>query len=53
LDKIKNSPESRKEWMLERFKLAAQIIREIKNFSFGNTEITLKKFTLINLCGQN
>jgi REP element-mobilizing transposase RayT len=49
LDKIKNSPESRKEWMLERFKLAAQSHQRNKEFQFwqyGNhaEEIYTNKF---------
>lgn len=34
LDKIQNSPESRKEWMLERFKLAAQKHQRNKEYQF-------------------
>jgi len=34
LEKIKNSPESRKEWMLERFKLAAQKHQRNKEYQF-------------------
>ena len=34
LDKIQNSPESRREWMLERFKLAAQKHKRNKEYQF-------------------
>ena len=34
LDKIQSSPESRKEWMLERFKLAAQKHHRNKEYQF-------------------
>jgi len=34
LDKIQSSPESRKEWMLERFKLAAQKHQRNKEYQF-------------------
>ena len=34
LEKIQNSPESRKEWMLERFKLAAQTHSRNKDYQF-------------------
>jgi REP element-mobilizing transposase RayT len=34
LDKIQNSPESRREWMLERFKLAAQKHQRNKEYQF-------------------
>ena len=34
LEKIQNSPESRKEWMLERFKLAAQTHNRNKDYQF-------------------
>jgi REP element-mobilizing transposase RayT len=49
LDKIQNSPESRKEWMLERFKLAAEKHTRNKNYQFwqyGNhaEEIFFNKF---------
>ncbi|WP_194139662.1 hypothetical protein [Flavobacterium hungaricum] len=49
LEKIQNSPESRKEWMLERFKLAAQQHTRNKVFQFwqyGNyaEEIYANKF---------
>lgn len=49
LDQIKNSTESRKEWMLERFKLAAQNHQRNKDYQFwqyGNhaEEIYSNKF---------
>jgi REP element-mobilizing transposase RayT len=49
LDKIKNSPESRREWMLERFKLSAQSHHRNKEYQFwqyGNhaEEIYTNKF---------
>ncbi|MBF4507802.1 transposase [Flavobacterium sp. JLP] len=34
LEKIQNNPESRKEWMLERFKLASEKHQRNKNFQF-------------------
>ncbi|SNS00685.1 transposase, partial [Flavobacterium sp. ov086] len=34
LEKIQNSPESRREWILERFKLAAQIHQRNKEYQF-------------------
>jgi len=34
LEKIKNSPESRREWMLERFKLAAEGHKRNKEYQF-------------------
>ncbi|WP_349293605.1 transposase [Flavobacterium flavigenum] len=34
LDKIQNSPESRREWMLERFKLATQSHNRNKDYQF-------------------
>jgi REP element-mobilizing transposase RayT len=34
LDKIQNNPESRREWMLERFKLAAQKHQRNKEYQF-------------------
>ena len=34
LEKIQNSPESRKEWMLERFKFAAQTHSRNKDYQF-------------------
>jgi REP element-mobilizing transposase RayT len=34
LEKIQNSPESRKEWMLERFKLATQTHNRNKDYQF-------------------
>jgi REP element-mobilizing transposase RayT len=49
LEKIQNSPESRKEWILERFKLAAEKHTRNKNYQFwqyGNhaEEILSNKF---------
>lgn len=49
LDKIQTEPESRREWMLERFKLATETHSRNKNFQFwqyGNhaEEIYLEKF---------
>jgi REP element-mobilizing transposase RayT len=49
LEKIQNSPESRREWMLERFKLAAQKHQRNKEYQFwqyGNhaEEIYTDKF---------
>jgi hypothetical protein len=50
--KIQNSPESRRDWMLERFKLATESHSRNKIISFGNMAIILKKFTATSLCGQ-
>jgi hypothetical protein len=44
LDKIQNSPESLKESILERFKLTAQNIPEIKTINFSNRAIMRKIF---------
>jgi len=49
LDKIQNEPESRREWMLERFKLATATHSRNKNYQFwqyGNhaEEIYTEKF---------
>ena len=64
LEKIKNSPESRRDWMLERFKLATESHSKNKNYQFyfassleksscGNMAIILKKCTATNLCRQS
>ncbi|MEN2398875.1 transposase [Flavobacterium sp. MC2016-06] len=58
LDKIQNEPESRREWMLERFKLATESHSRNTNYQFwqyGNhaEEIYTSKFIRLNLCGQN
>jgi REP element-mobilizing transposase RayT len=54
LNKIQNSPESRKEWMLERIKLAAEKHTRNKNYQFwqyGNhtEEIFSNKFMWVKL----
>ena len=64
LEKIQNSPESRREWTLERFKLATESHSRNKNYQFyfvssllkfscRNMAIILKKCTATSLCGQN
>jgi hypothetical protein len=51
--KIQNSPESRRDWMLERFKLATESHSRNKIISCGNMAIILKKFIATSLCGQS
>jgi REP element-mobilizing transposase RayT len=53
LIKIETEPESRREWMLERFEWQLKVIREIKYINSGNMAIIRKKFIPIRLCGQN
>jgi REP element-mobilizing transposase RayT len=53
IEKIKSEPESRREWMLERFKLATESHSRNKIINFGNMAIIPKKFIVTNLCGQS
>ncbi len=53
LEKIQNEPESRREWMLERFKLATESHSRNKNYQFGNIGIIQRRFIVINSCGRN
>jgi REP element-mobilizing transposase RayT len=52
LDKIQSEPESRREWMLDSFKLATETHSRNKIINFGNWAIMRKKFIRKNLCGQ-
>ncbi|WP_324522799.1 MULTISPECIES: transposase [unclassified Flavobacterium] len=52
LEKIQNEPESRKEWMLERFQLATKTRSRNKNFQFWQLGNHAEEIILKNLCGQ-
>jgi hypothetical protein len=51
LDKIENSPESRREWMLERFKLATQSHQRQKEYQFWQYGNHAEEIYSTELCG--
>ena len=52
LQRMHNEPESRREWMLERFKLATESHTRNKNYQFWHWVVMQKKFIQKNSCGQ-